>query len=274
MSTVGITSNSEESFDFKNNVTAEVNLLISASLHQDTDLSKSNIDNCTDYKTDYTSRGGNSHIWLSRTKSVNEMIEEWKNTITDDNQYPIEQTLEPIWTLLDHEEMNPRKADEVKIYIQDVWKTEHDEVSSAEGQMQYRLNRKREKTVVGDVTIMQPSEELGQYMDRSITKSACAFMKGSNDKGDGIWNLDYLYCNDGSRCLKWGEHCYAGRIVLPEGVSVLTYRDFGSEQRKTEFHGSPPGTVVHNYWNYDDRTCSFKFSVEPGFTCGTTRKCG
>merc|ERR1712183_988597 len=122
-----------------------------------------------------------------------------------------------------------------------------------------------EKKVDGDVTIKQPSEEKGGYRDRSITKSACKFISGRDNKNDGKWNLDSLYCGDGSRCLKWGGNCYAGRINLPEGIKVKTYRDFRLKEGKTYIYGPTNGDK--NYWNYHDRTCGYRFFLENGYTC-------
>ncbi len=67
-------------------------------------------------------------------------------------------------------------------------------------------------------------------------------------------NLDEMICDDGEKCLKWGDHCYAGRISVPEGTTVHMYRGFDA------CSGDP--TTVHSdtdFWNSDDRYCTFKF---------------
>jgi hypothetical protein len=81
----------------------------------------------------------------------------------------------------------------------------------------------------------------------------------------------HFFCEDGSRCLKWGFDCYAGRIDLPEGVEVFTYKDFEFEEPKTEFHGPTNGDK--NYWDWWHRTCGFQFFPQDGYTCDTNPKC-
>lgn len=261
----------EQSYVFQNEVLGDIPEYMSLSLNQSTDVTSSNEDSCTQFETDYSTRGGTSTIFLS-TKTVAEKLEEWKHSITDENQFPIGHKLEYIWTLLDHEEMNPQKAVEVKNYIQGKWETQYDEIDLEEDQFEPAKDHREKKLGIDDtITIKQPEEEKGFYGSRSITKPACHFVEGHPTHTDqGKWNLDNLYCEDGKLCLKWGIGCYAGRIDLPEGIEVLTYRDFNFNTKKTEFHGP---TNDQNYWDFWDRTCGFKFSLKDGYTCDSKPEC-
>lgn len=142
-----------------------------------------------------------------------------------------------------------------------------------------------DKTITGDITIKQPEEEGGWYDAREYTQSACDFLYSgpgglpNKRSGLGCWTLNDLTCSSGEKCLKWGGDCYAGRIVVPEGMSVEliqltgTWEDACSDSR-TRVEGingipggkySGPGET--NFWEWNNRACAFKFEQLDGYSC-------
>lgn len=62
--------------------------------------------------------GGATTKWLGlQAGNLNEIQSEWVKTITEDNMYPVGVRLRPSWELLDHADMDPRKAKELKDYM-------------------------------------------------------------------------------------------------------------------------------------------------------------
>jgi len=62
--------------------------------------------------------GGATTTWLGlQADNLNEIQSEWVKTITEDNMYPVGVRLRPLWELLDHADMDPRKAKELKDYM-------------------------------------------------------------------------------------------------------------------------------------------------------------
>jgi len=76
-----------------------------------------------------------------------------------------------------------------------------------------------------------------------------------------------LRCPDGTKCLKWGEHCYAGRISLPEGVQATMYHTLSTCNDEKKVITGP--VTLHSFWEYGNRMCAFKFSLLQGYSCRT-----
>lgn len=112
------------------------------------------------------------------------------------------------------------------------------------------------------ITIYQPEEELGNYDVREITKEPCDLIVNRG----GCWSLDHLVCRNDQLCLKWGGHCYAGRVSLPKHVKATLYGNFhcNGDQRGDPVTGPQS---LHDFWNYHRRTCSFHFEATPGHRC-------
>lgn len=115
----------------------------------------------------------------------------------------------------------------------------------------------------------------------------------------GLWNLDDMWCEDGSRCLKdqgtaenlGGGDCEVSYLKIPAGVQVSliklhgTWDDFCHHQSKQVFltlkGSSRHCTWGHRRcmekekgyasWGFKDiglkNACAFKFSLEPGYSC-------
>lgn len=123
------------------------------------------------------------------------------------------------------------------------------------------------------VTIYQPAEQGGHYAHRSVGKYACELIQ------KGCWNLDDLTCADGRKCLKWGSHCYAGRISVPAGVKVdffkIAWWQSWNDACKHHADITPTSVVgpqhLRNFWNHHHRVCAFRFSLQTGYTCKTSQ---
>merc|ERR1712153_237364 len=74
--------------------------------------------------TTYATSGGDSTIWHSKTKPVEQLQDEWHDSITNENLSVIRPKLKYIWTLLAHDDMNHTKAAEVEEYITGKWEEE------------------------------------------------------------------------------------------------------------------------------------------------------
>jgi len=62
--------------------------------------------------------GGATTTWLGlQANNLKNIQEEWVNTITEENMYPVGVRLRPLWELLDHPDMDPEKAEELKNYM-------------------------------------------------------------------------------------------------------------------------------------------------------------
>jgi len=62
--------------------------------------------------------GGDTTPWLGLQSNNYDSIQgEWVQTITEENMYPVGVRLRPLWELLDHADMDPAKAEELKNYM-------------------------------------------------------------------------------------------------------------------------------------------------------------
>jgi len=62
--------------------------------------------------------GGTTTKWLGlQADNLNDIQREWVETITEENMYPVGVRLRPLWELLDHPDMDPEKAEELKNYM-------------------------------------------------------------------------------------------------------------------------------------------------------------
>jgi len=209
--------------------------------------------------------GGKGFSWLGLTNSNTDDIQKkWAASVDDSNLHAIKYQLRPLWELLDHADMNPNKAIELRSYMLQKWSADIANIPS------HQYLPKPPK-VIGRITIKQPSEERGWYDERSTSKPACDFItKSENGQKEGCWSVDELYCPDNTRCLKWGPHCYAGRIDLPAGVRVEMYKLYGwwwNDACAGTSWRSFEGKDSVDFWNYHERVCAFKFSLAEGYTC-------
>jgi len=62
--------------------------------------------------------GGETTPWLGlQSNNYDDIQREWVQTITEENMYPVGVRLRPLWVLLDHPDMDPKKAEELKSYM-------------------------------------------------------------------------------------------------------------------------------------------------------------
>lgn len=216
--------------------------------------------------------GGHSTIWLEGGEA-SVLQAKWAQTVNDGNYFPTDYNLQPIFKLLEHQEMSFTKAAELKKYLEEDWAKEK---SGDEGVYEYI---KSKKPVTGYVTITQPISAVEQskqsgYIDHGLTKKASELLDGGVKK-HRCWNLDDLICEDNTKCLKWGYHCYAGTISMPEGVTVTTYKNFKScdDSEKLNNYESKHGQELFSFWNFDKRVCQFLFGVATGYTDSGEEEC-
>jgi len=194
--------------------------------------------------------GGDGLEWLQLAPgftNMNAIPQQWAKTASDENMCPIR----PIWTLLEHDDMNNTQAKEVNNYL-----AQH--LSHTTQDYPLKPRQPQEGDITSDITIFQPGEQAGSYRYRSTSRKAC-------DVINSCKSVDALTCADGSRCLKWDTHCYAGRISLPKGVRAKLYGDFGCN---TDFRKEITGpTTESSFWDYHKRACSFKFEAVTGHQC-------
>jgi len=70
-------------------------------------------------KTTITVRGGQSNLWLGMDgTNMNKIQNKWSETVTREKMVPVGMELKPLWELL---KQHPKKADELKKYMLDVW---------------------------------------------------------------------------------------------------------------------------------------------------------
>jgi len=271
LSVVGEVTSEEQANKFE----AEVNFsyLKFVSLSVGGGREKTSAESCTDYTTSYATAGGDSNIWQSKTKTADEMLEEWKNSITPDNARPFEHKLKFIWKLLDHDDMNRAKALEVETYIKAQWEAEASGAAEEE-KLLVPATWKKSNVVEGNVILRQPTEESGRYNNRSKRENACRLVAGFAEDGEGMWGLDDLRCDDGSPCLKYGRNAYVGRLTIPKGLKVTSFIDW--EMREPmNIYDAYESIETGDFWNRDHkyRAKGFKFEVLPGYTCGAVEQC-
>merc|ERR1719189_159313 len=74
-------------------------------------------------RTKLTVLGGDPRLWLQMTKDNQDDVQkEWAKSVNADNEYPTEFRLVPIWELLDHDDMDRKKAQELKSFMLNRWK--------------------------------------------------------------------------------------------------------------------------------------------------------
>jgi len=72
--------------------------------------------------------GGDSLVWLhlkNDDSNLPDVHKEWAKTLSNDNLAILKITVLPIWYLLDHPDMNPSKARELKDYLTKKWKADY-----------------------------------------------------------------------------------------------------------------------------------------------------
>jgi len=266
-------SNQQQANEFRGSFSVEYNGSFNLNATLGGSSESKNNSTCTKSTTQVTIAGGDPSIWMSRSKDINTKLAEWQKTLTPKNMSPIQHKLQYIWDLLDNDEMDRKKAAEVKSYILEKWEKEANEIGIKEDKLVPATLNKEEK-VKGDIIIKQPSEEAGNYAYRNKTQSACNYVQGYNGSGDGKWGVDQLYCFDGSRCLKWGNNAYVGRMTLPRGIKATTYYDWELNGVLKEYIADKD-MEVPEFWNRDNnnRAKGFKFEVLPEYSCGDTLKC-
>lgn len=270
---VGEVSSEEQAHEFKGELSANYLSIVKVKIGGETKSSSKK--SCTDYDTEYKTSGGDPRIWLG-TKSLEEKLDDWQDSITAENLRPIQHQLKYIWELLDHDDMDRVKAEEVKSYIMGQWEAAGGRVAAQEAEFAY-VDWKKARKVEGNIQLRQPVEESGDYKNysdefevRSVIKTACQFVRGYEDDGLGRWGLDELYCRDNSRCLKWGGNAYVGRLTLPKGIKARTFGDWKlTEKLKDREITGEEEEMEFDVWNRDHkmRAKGFKFSLLPGFTC-------
>jgi len=234
----------------------------------------SSASSCTDFTTTYATSGGDSTIWHSKTKPVDELQAEWHASITNENLSVIRPKLKYIWTLLAHDDMNHTKAAEVEEYITGKWEEEKAGVVEKEMEL-VPATWKKDKVVEGNVIIGQPDEQAGRYASRSYTNRACNMVIDSESTSDdGLWDLTQLLCEHNSQCLMWGSNSYVGHLSLPEGIKAETYWKHGEGTQFNTYEATKAETEdgameIGDFWNRDHnyRVWKFKFTVLPGYTC-------
>jgi len=66
--------------------------------------------------------GGEAEIWLHLSgDNQQETQKKWANSVTTENMFPLSMRLVPLWSLLEHKDANPTKAEELKRYMKDQW---------------------------------------------------------------------------------------------------------------------------------------------------------
>jgi len=267
-------SGQEEANEFKGSFSAAYDGLFNLNVTAGGSSERKSNSSCTKYTTTIETAGGDPDIWLSRSKDTNTRLDEWQRSLTSENMSPIQHKLQYIWQLLDNDDMDREKAAAVKSSILAKWEEDANRIGSEESEL-VSAKWSKEVKVEGDIIIKQPSEESGSYAVRYDTQSACNYVQGCNGSGDGKWDLDQLYCFDGSRCLKWGGNAYVGRMTLPKGIKATTYHDWELNKKLKEYKAEEGTKVVPEFWNrsHNNRAKGFKFEVLPGYTCGDIKKC-
>jgi len=185
----------------------------------------------------WQSYGGDSSLWSKLKPDLSNKVEiqqEWAKSINDANMMASKLVLAPIWELAD----TRAKENEIKTYLQNQWRIKP-----------------------GKVHVLR-------YAEGNIrsTMDACTLV---TQKG-GCWNLNDLGagCNKQDNvCLKYGNHCNTGDIILPAGIQVQTYvLYFGSNWdkpcnadgwyiKRSQFLKTPG-------WHQTlDRPCAYRFSI-------------
>jgi len=73
--------------------------------------------------------GGNPRLWLEMGEdNQDEIQKKWAQSVNDQNEYPTNFKLVPIWDLLDHDDMDRKKAKALKNFMINRWKEEEKEL--------------------------------------------------------------------------------------------------------------------------------------------------
>jgi len=150
--------------------------------------------------------------------------------------------------------------------------------------------------IVGEIGIMQPDEKRGTYSKREMRRSACSMLGKKGHLRPKCWTVDDLACDykykqvripylNGytyvmrkfpDKCLKWGEHCYAGKMQIPSGIQVTGFQLHG-HWPKNACSGQDGSVWTHQYtregtfefWkNFPGkRFCAFLVERRPGYHC-------
>lgn len=75
--------------------------------------------------------GGKTEVWLKLHEgNLQQVREEWAGSIDDTNLVPSNVRVLPIWTLLQHEEMDPEKGNKLQAYLEGKWQSERAKLPS------------------------------------------------------------------------------------------------------------------------------------------------
>lgn len=232
---------------------------------------------CFSMSYKYKVLGGDPNIWL-QPKEGDELQQLWADSINDTNLHPTDYRLRPIWELLEHDSMDPAKAIELEAFMLARWEEAGGDGSDEKFPF---AEDKRMKKPTGTVTIYQPAEENRDYDSRIVSKEACNLIGAYNGNSkQGCWDVTDLSCKNGELCLKTGlakKQCYAGRISLPEGVTVDTYIISGNWDNactKGERVNTYKGPITEeDFWNQWTRVCVFRFTASEGYSCDDNPGC-
>mmetsp|Transcript_105272 Transcript_105272/g.209246 ORF Transcript_105272/g.209246 Transcript_105272/m.209246 type:complete len:153 (+) Transcript_105272:480-938(+) len=109
------------------------------------------------------------------------------------------------------------------------------------------------------VIFKQPEEEKGEYTKRSCSRTPWELK-------DKCITLDDVDFGGGEKCLKWGSSCYFGRMTIPEGVKVTTYKGWDCSGSGRVFNYEKDKST--DFWDYWSRKCFFQVEIAPSYKCG------
>lgn len=196
----------------------------------------------------------------------------WENSIqngVEPHLYPIDFELRPIWDLV--ATVDQGKANAVRAHLESVWDQNLDHLKALDGYHPI-------PAWTGQVVLQQgdPGRNEGSYDCRERTVDACESMRNQA----GCWEVDDFFCDDpgmnGMKPFKWGSHAYFGQFLLPPGLCVTTYRNWGRciQGKEIEIEKCCPsgssGPCTEYVWDLHDhnqRVCSFRFNLQQGLKC-------
>jgi len=180
-------------------------------------------------------RGGDASKLLKVNRkgdNQEEVMQEWAETIENDNLVPTSYKLVPLWELLEHKDMSPAKARELKEHMLSVWKKNGLNLPT----LKIRTRYKKEQVQVDGVFGSQTTFLLQKFLNRrgfvkgydldgifgpKTKKSLQRFLKS---KGTYTWHIDGDFGKTSTKALqKWLNN---------EGFSVYVDGDWGKQTTK------------------------------------------
>jgi len=160
------------------------------------------------FQTKIGTFGGKSSIWARLSKDNFDAVQqEWAESINDKNQFEVEFKLVPIWTLLDHDDMDRAKAHELERHILQKWKSSSDQIP------QYASEKP-----AGPKCAPRVCYNGGKWDPRACackcrgnakhgwTGPYCRKTYGSCQPGAGSWNPDASdQCPVANKCASWTD---------------------------------------------------------------------